>query len=1262
MRHSSGERQRRGHAIALGGIVTIGVLAALGAGSPSGGARAQDAPAKPAPGIADLDDGALLARAGVLAARLADAERACGAEAKALAAGQGLLDDKRAQVARLALPADAPPPAGATPASAAKLAQDGAAARLDVARLRERIVADQKSLLDDRAKHLETMRSALDALGAAIDEADPVSSELALRVAAGRLQGDKLPAAVTTRAVTERRERRAVAESAWRKDSEQTAESLRAVPARLAALQGEVKDAEAKLAAATRRARELLRREAFEKEIAEKDASTLIALLSTLSVERDRLAESLEPARVAFERARSDVTAAEAEVQARATPDAATVPVDPGPARVVSAQRTVNLVAAIADYQRQRAERLRRLEGALVVLAERADALAKGAADLDDALLRTSVVTEAVDRLRDAGKPRPDDRPASDARPDGLADERRKASETRDRAESAAAEARGRVPRIEGEIAEAAGVEKAQRQRIEPLRSAFERAKTAASWTSDVEKLPAAEVVRSFLEAREQTRAAEAAIAKARVELAAAEGAVTTATVALDAIDDPISRRLRRQNEAERSRILAALYKAAGREPPVDRSLADGAAPLLDKADPLASPEVDLGTVQDSKGSAGLAARIEARETVLVARAEAFDARLHALEVLALQHVRAETAAGGLILALNDAMRAAQRAYGAALELETRAGIGEMPIDKLPPDVADAGAHDRLAALEADLAAAQAKAAALRLARDRLKKAHDDDERPSRDLLALAISIAGKMADILRERALREASYEPAAPATSDVDRKRRTQEIVRRVEADDSTTETVLGLFTNERAEELLDILRSDYGDLIELQRKSENLVARSRLTTDLLAQVGDDAAVVASWLPVARTRLGHLRAEDAALRVRRGIVSPTDPSALADLAADGLAPPLPEPVVAGDLAALADHIFAVHARSLAAESLVRDLEHRLSPGGLDQDRGARQEELGALSARLDALKREETRIQAEVAQTREVRSAVLVRAALASLVRLVLVPLVAFVLTRLVHALGRHIVKRIHEDPSEISAEREQWAQTVVNVFSRAASSVIVAVAAIYMLKELKIDVTPIIASAGVVGLALAFGAQALVRDYFAGFFILLENQYKIGDTVKIGDSTGIVERVSLRLTVLRADDGTVFYIPNGNVQLVANLSKGWAITELKIEVGYEADLDRVAAVLREVGNELNSDELLGGKILEAPQYLGIEEFGENGITVSMIFRTLPNEQLVIVREARNRIKKAFDREKIPRADPPPDPVRHVYPPERPPPPATP
>ena len=1216
---------------------------------------AQDAPGKSPPRATDLDDASLVSRGAVVALRLADAEKALDAEEKALAAGSEQLEAKRARIAAPALPADAPAPvaAGLPTSDAAKAAQDVAASRLDALTARVRLLEDERSLLDERSRRLERARAAEKEIVAALDEAEPVASELEVRIAARKLATDKLPAAIATRGLAERRVKLASIETGLRDDARQVAEALTALPALLAAARDDARAAAVKLAQATRAAHEISRREAFEKELADRDPATLLALLSTLEVDRERLAQALEPGSKALERARSDAFAFEAELRAETPPDAARPRADAGPARVVAAQRTLDLVTAVADYQKRRADRLARLEAALAKVGEQAAAVASAAAALDEQLLRIQVASELVARLVTKGTLSPGANDPTAPSPASLDEERRRLRATSDAAVAAADDARARVPRLSKEIAEAASIEKAQREKLEPLRSALETAKTNARWTQEVENLPTAEVVQRFHDAHERSRLAGIASGDASHQLALSLATVESATATLGELDGPLARRARRESAPERRRIRVALSRLAGREPPPES--ADSGLPP--KADPPASSEA---AASQARGSAALAAFAEERETTLVARGQALGTQLQALAALEEDLARASATAGALARALDEERSHAQRAYGAALELETRAGLGELPVDKLPSGVSEAGGHERLAALETDLVAAQSLAARLEDRRRRTEAVRTSDAR-SHELIAQAAQVAGKTAFLLRERALLEASYERPDVALSETEKKRRTQETMRRLETGDSRAETALGIFTNDRAELLTDLLHAYYGELVELERKRLNVEQRNKLTTDILLSVEEERRCDLARLPLVRRQLVRFRADEAEGRVRAGLVPTTDDGALADLQADGRPVPSPEPIASVDLGTLADRLFEMRARVIATEGLVRELEGRLSESGIGADKGARQDELGALSARLDALAREGRQTDEDVAQTRRLRRSVLERAAVGSLVRLLLIPLVAFGLIRFVDASGRRVVKRIRNDPTNTTPDREQRAQTIVHVFNRTSSGVLIMVAAIYMLKELKIDVTPIVASAGVVGLAIAFGAQALVRDYFAGFFILAENQYKIGDTVKIGDSSGIVEKITLRLTVLRADDGTVFYIPNGNVQLVANLTRGWAKTVLKVSVGYEADLDRVSAVLREVGKQLDADDEIGAKILEPPQVLGVEDFGEKGVTVSMLFRTLPNEQLAVEREARRRIKKAFDREKIP-VPASEDVVHHVYPPEGPAPPASP
>jgi small conductance mechanosensitive channel len=169
------------------------------------------------------------------------------------------------------------------------------------------------------------------------------------------------------------------------------------------------------------------------------------------------------------------------------------------------------------------------------------------------------------------------------------------------------------------------------------------------------------------------------------------------------------------------------------------------------------------------------------------------------------------------------------------------------------------------------------------------------------------------------------------------------------------------------------------------------------------------------------------------------------------------------------------------------------------------------------------------------------------------------------------------------------------------------------------------------------GIAGLAIGFGAQTLVKDFLTGFFILMENQYRVGDVVKIGDHSGLVEKIKLRTTVLRDLAGAVHIIPNGEVQSVNNMTYEWSRVVLDIGVAYKEDVDKVMAVLQDVGKKMRQDEHFGQIMLEDPQILGVDDFGDSQVTVKMLAKTCPLKQWEVARELRRRIKHAFDREAI-------------------------
>ncbi|EON24886.1 MULTISPECIES: mechanosensitive ion channel family protein [Nocardioides] len=215
--------------------------------------------------------------------------------------------------------------------------------------------------------------------------------------------------------------------------------------------------------------------------------------------------------------------------------------------------------------------------------------------------------------------------------------------------------------------------------------------------------------------------------------------------------------------------------------------------------------------------------------------------------------------------------------------------------------------------------------------------------------------------------------------------------------------------------------------------------------------------------------------------------------------------------------------------------------------------------------------------------------------------------------------------------------ASRRVQRAQTIGSLLKSIVTGVVIAVIVTMMLSELGANIGPVIASAGIIGVALGFGAQSLVKDFLSGIFMIFEDQYGVGDVVDLGEASGTVEAVSLRVTRLRDVNGTVWYVRNGEIIRVGNMSQNWARTVLDIAVGYAEDLAHVRRVLQEVAHELWEDEDFKGLVIEEPEVWGVEQLGIDGVTVRVTLKTAPMEQWAVARAMRERIKARFDHEGI-------------------------
>ena len=218
---------------------------------------------------------------------------------------------------------------------------------------------------------------------------------------------------------------------------------------------------------------------------------------------------------------------------------------------------------------------------------------------------------------------------------------------------------------------------------------------------------------------------------------------------------------------------------------------------------------------------------------------------------------------------------------------------------------------------------------------------------------------------------------------------------------------------------------------------------------------------------------------------------------------------------------------------------------------------------------------------------------------------------------------------------ETEQLSLRAEQRITALTSVLRSIATAVIFAIAGFMMLGEIGLNLAPLLAGAGIVGIALGFGAQSLVRDFLSGLFILVEDQFGVGDIVDLdGQTGGTVEAVSLRTTRLRAVDGTVWHVPNGEIRRVGNKSQHWSRALLDIEVAYATDIEHAKAVIKAVADELWQAR---EDILEEPEVWGVEMLGPNAIVIRLVVKTRPADQYDVSRQLRQRLKEAFDAEGI-------------------------
>jgi len=250
--------------------------------------------------------------------------------------------------------------------------------------------------------------------------------------------------------------------------------------------------------------------------------------------------------------------------------------------------------------------------------------------------------------------------------------------------------------------------------------------------------------------------------------------------------------------------------------------------------------------------------------------------------------------------------------------------------------------------------------------------------------------------------------------------------------------------------------------------------------------------------------------------------------------------------------------------------------------------------------------------------------------------LIILVLSLIVYFLMKRLVPRTVKPMLSKTMEGQPEVEIEKRKT--TLTRLFITTGGVVIIVIAVFLILAELGINITALLAGFGVAGIAVGFGAQHLVRDLIAGFVIMIENQYNIGDVIRAAGVAGGVEAVNLRRTMLRDLDGTLHVVPNGEIKVTSNFTKMWSRAHLNISVAYKEDVDQVMATIRKTWEEIADDPDWGPFLIsKTPWLLRVDEFGDSGVVIKVVGETQPIKQWDVMGELRRRIKKVFDEQGI-------------------------
>lgn len=1028
---------------------------------------------------------------------------------------------------------------------------------------------------------------------------------------------------------------------------------LAGIPDRLARIKEQQVKAEAELARLSGLYDTALRRESYAKELAKREPSDLAGLLVAKELERGRLAERRAQQRARLQADAATVTSRLLALRALATPNPDELRSESRIPAVREAESRARLTAALLAHHKARVEILKALPKLLTGLRTEAEALGKlvePAATLMDeievlsAVLGTHVLLGNI-KAEKVGAPLDLDR---------LDKPRELLDRDRRRVASAVIFVKEREEDVTAGLASSSSAIQDLERRLPIEQATVATEKRLAGFVREVEKVPDSELVKRFGTLVDAIAGTTKLIETKATRVKEALGACADIETDIAALEDPVVRRVKESLPNLREQTLYELRRRAG--------VKEGGEPA-----PAPTPAGETGAkADDPNGAAGNSRLRELAEVeVFLDNRVRYTKTRAALEASLTEKLKAaRQARDELVKALQAQLETRRRAYGCAEELQIRVGQKRLDRAQLPERLSEVANRSLLLEGEQRIEQARDELVALDA-----RLAGRDGIAPRLEATATVFGrfegLVSQMIKLLRDRdrVLEDASRE--LEAFTKYERKVLEDKARTAMKEETPVWLSSLNFLNSAERDELAVHLEELYLGLALQQRRQAMVAQAISKTRRVLELMDKQVELIEETKPALRELVERRRRR---LRiVEAEIEAILDPSRAEAIAAElkkqfDATLELPEPGQAPKLTALADRLTEARLEARAYEALLEESEQRASRLGVKAANGAFEEDIGRYEARLrevdDAILKlrghgrskdaEPDAIEAaggrkwyelgEIGVMRVQRQEAALLALEVTLLSLVLIPIAVVIVLALSKRFMRPIIERFQRrQSSKEDDDQDQRLETVLSVFQAAWRTFVMAVATIYLLKQLGFDITPIVASAGVVGLAVAFGAQSLVKDLFTGFFILLENQYKIGDYITIGSVEGYVEAISLRLTVLRDRQGNRHFMPNGEVTSVTNETQIFSGFNLDIGVSYDESPDRVIEVLREVTIAMYEDEQWHKNFHAKPMVLGLETFGDSSVNFRIHLRTRPGRHIDAARELRRRIKMAFDAQGI-------------------------